>query len=63
MWIEKREYFCMCCNEWILEDDMVSWSVKSKKGFCRTCDENLSFDTKQRIEKDGFDFGEQISLL
>lgn len=63
MWIEKREYLCMCCGKWIIEDDMISWNVGTKKGFCRECDECLDFDTKQRIGKDGFDYGEQLSLL
>ncbi|WP_073146597.1 hypothetical protein [Paramaledivibacter caminithermalis] len=61
--IKRKYYFCMCCREWIIEDDMVSWNCKTKKGFCRECDKNFTYEEKREIEEVGFYQGEQLSFF
>ena len=53
----------MYCNLWIIDDNMVSWNLKTKKGFCRKCSKKLSYNEVLVIEKDGFNFGEQLSFF
>lgn len=61
--VEKKEYFCMCCKKWILDDDMVFYSGKTKKGFCRECNKKYSYEEKKEIEEVGFYQGEQLSFI
>ncbi|SHJ54481.1 hypothetical protein SAMN02745912_00283 [Paramaledivibacter caminithermalis DSM 15212] len=42
---------------------MVSWNCKTKKGFCRECDKNFTYEEKREIEEVGFYQGEQLSFF
>lgn len=49
-------YFCICCNQYHDEFDMVMWQCKpypNRFGFCHKCFEKTTFEERRIIENGG----------